>query len=55
MELCAAVGNTKSRSVAERLGMRQEGLLRGGVRNPEGFDDLVVYGILEDEWRARAR
>jgi ribosomal-protein-serine acetyltransferase len=55
MELCAAVGNTRSRSVAERLGMRQEGVLRGGGRNPEGFDDLVVYGILEDEWRSRPR
>jgi RimJ/RimL family protein N-acetyltransferase len=35
--------------------MRQEGVLRGGVRTPEGFRDLVIYGILEDEWRAQAR
>ena len=55
VELCAADSNTKSRSVAERLGMRQEGVLRGGVRTPEGFLDLVIYGILEDEWRAQAR
>ena len=47
--------NTRSRSVAERLGMRQEGVLRGGVRTPQGFLDLVIYGILEDEWRAPAR
>lgn len=54
VELCAADTNTRSRSVAERLGMRQEGVLRGGVRTPEGFLDLVIYGILDIEWRAQA-
>ena len=52
MELCAASGNVRSRAVAERLGMRQEGVLVDGVRTPEGFKDLVIYGILDDEWRA---
>ena len=52
MELCAAIGNVRSRAVAERLGMRQEGVVRDGVRTPEGFKDLVIYGILDDEWRA---
>jgi ribosomal-protein-serine acetyltransferase len=52
MELCAASGNVRSRAVAERLGMRQEGVLRDGVRTPDGFKDLVIYGILDDEWRA---
>jgi len=53
MELCAATENLRSRSVAERLGMRQEGVLRDGVKTPEGHKDLVIYGILDDEWRAR--
>jgi ribosomal-protein-serine acetyltransferase len=53
MELCAAAGNTRSRAVADRLGMRQEGVLRHGVKTPQGFKDLVIYGILDDEWRAR--
>lgn len=52
IELSAASGNVRSRAVAERLGMRQDGVIRDGVRTPEGFRDLVVYGILEDEWRA---
>ena len=55
VELCAADTNTRSRSVAERLGMRQEGVLRDGVRTPDGFRDLVIYGILEEEWRAQSR
>jgi ribosomal-protein-serine acetyltransferase len=53
MELCAATGNVRSRAVAERLGMRQEGVLRDGQNTPDGFKDLVIYGILDDEWRAR--
>jgi ribosomal-protein-serine acetyltransferase len=53
MELCAATANTRSRAVADRLGMRQEGVLRDGVKTPQGFKDLVIYGILDDEWRAR--
>jgi ribosomal-protein-serine acetyltransferase len=53
MALKAAVGNARSRAVAERLGMQQEGVLRDGCRVVDGYLDLVEYGILEDEWRAR--
>jgi ribosomal-protein-serine acetyltransferase len=53
MELCAATGNLRSRAVAERLGMRQEGVLQDGVQTAEGFKDLVIYGLLADEWRSR--
>ena len=52
IELQAAVGNTRSRAVAERLGMRQEGIARDGCRVADGYLDLVSYGVLEDEWRA---
>jgi len=53
MELCAAVGNDRSRAVARRLGMTEEGIARDGERVHGGYLDLVTYGILEDEWRAR--
>jgi ribosomal-protein-serine acetyltransferase len=53
MELQAAEGNTRSRAVAERLGMTQEGVWREGIRVADGYLDSVGYGILEDEWRAR--
>jgi len=53
MELQAASGNTRSRAVAARLGMSEEGVARDGIRVADGYLDSVEYGILEDEWRAR--
>ena len=53
MELQAGATNTRSRAVAERLGMTQEGIARDGIRVADGYLDSVTYGILEDEWRAR--
>jgi ribosomal-protein-serine acetyltransferase len=53
MELQAAAGNMRSRAVAQRLGMREEGTWRDGIRVADGYLDSVGYGILEDEWRAR--
>ena len=53
MELQAASDNVRSRAVAGRLGMREEGVWRDGIRIADGYLDSVGYGILEDEWRAR--
>ena len=53
LELCAAVQNERSRAVARRLGMTEEGVARHGSRVHDGYLDLALYGILEDEWRAR--
>jgi ribosomal-protein-serine acetyltransferase len=53
MELQAAVENVRSRAVAQRIGMREEGVARDGCRVAGGYLDSVTYGILEDEWRAR--
>ncbi|MFM7718756.1 MAG: GNAT family N-acetyltransferase [Actinomycetota bacterium] len=49
----AGVANVRSRAVAERLGFVEEGVLRGEGSGTGGYYDLVVYGMLEDEWRAR--
>ena len=47
----AAVGNRRSRAVAERLGYRQESIERGAGRGSGGFQDMVVYAMLAEEWR----
>jgi ribosomal-protein-serine acetyltransferase len=41
--ISAALGNTKSRRVAERLGFRQDGVLRDGEWLYDHFVDLAVY------------
>jgi ribosomal-protein-serine acetyltransferase len=52
IEIKAGVENARSRSVAERLGYVFEGVERGAGKGSEGFYDLAVYAILEDEWPA---
>ena len=50
IEIRAGVDNLRSRAIPERLGFVREGIERGGERGANGFYDLVVYAILEDEW-----
>jgi ribosomal-protein-serine acetyltransferase len=53
IQLTAAVENERSRAVAERLGMTQEGVLRKAGRIREDrYLDLVMYSILREEWQA---
>jgi ribosomal-protein-serine acetyltransferase len=52
VEIAAAVGNGRSRAVAERLGFREEGVRREAERLAERFVDHVVYAMLASEWRA---
>ena len=43
--------NTGSWRVMEKLGMRQEGLLRSHVKWDGEFRDQLFYGILREEWK----
>lgn len=54
VDLRAAVGNMRSRAVAERLGLRFEGVLRRELPVADGYDDMAVYALLDDEWRLSA-
>lgn len=49
--LQTVIDNTRSRSVAQRLGFTQEGVLREYAAFPDERRDLVVYGLLAREWR----
>ncbi|MBO2537159.1 GNAT family N-acetyltransferase [Rummeliibacillus suwonensis] len=51
VEIRAAVGNQKSRSIPQRLGYTEEGILRSNEWLYDHFVDHVVYSILADEWR----
>jgi ribosomal-protein-serine acetyltransferase len=46
VEIQAAEGNGRSRAIPERLGFREEGLLREAEHVGGRYLDLVVYGLL---------
>jgi N-acetyltransferase len=53
VELKTDVLNEKSRKAVERLGAKQEGVLRKHIITDSGrFRDTVYYSILDDEWIA---
>jgi len=50
VEILCASGNLKSRAIPERLSFTQEGVFRQAEWLYDHFVDLVVYGLLADEW-----
>ena len=53
VEIRAALDNTRSRAIPERLGFNQEGILRDAERVGARHVDQVVYAILAGDPRAR--
>lgn len=51
VEIRAATGNARSRAIPERLGFTREGVARESEWVNDQYLDLVMYGILEHEWR----
>ncbi|WML48386.1 GNAT family protein [Neobacillus sp. PS3-34] len=50
VEIRAAVGNKKSRSIPEKLGFTNEGCIRQAEWLYDHYVDHVVYGMLAEEW-----
>lgn len=51
VEIRVAVGNERSCAIAERLGLKLEGVLRHAQKLPSGYADIRVYSILRSEFR----
>ncbi|WP_197139982.1 GNAT family N-acetyltransferase [Lysinibacillus sphaericus] len=51
VEIRAAVGNTKSRAIPERLGFTKEGTIREAEWLYDHYVDHVAYGMLAGEWK----
>jgi RimJ/RimL family protein N-acetyltransferase len=49
------VGNSASMRVLEKLGMVSEGTLRQHVKKARRLQDVIVYGVLREEWSAPER
>jgi ribosomal-protein-serine acetyltransferase len=52
VEIRVAPDNRRSRALPERLGFREEGVLRQAERHGEHYGDLTVYSMLAHEWEA---
>ena len=51
VEIRCGVDNHKSRAVPTRLGFTEEGICRDGEYLYDHYHDLVIYGILQHEWK----
>ena len=55
VEIRAGIENSRSRAIPERLGFREEGVLRHAELIGERWIDHVAYAIVADEWTRRDR
>jgi ribosomal-protein-serine acetyltransferase len=52
VEIRCAASNRRSQGVAERLGFRREGRLKKATLVRGEFEDLLIFGMLAEEWRS---
>lgn len=50
IEIHCAFENARSRAIPEKLGFVQEGILRQSEWRHTRFYDMVIYGLLKNEW-----
>lgn len=51
LEACVMPENIRSIHVLERCGFMREGLLKGSMRIQGRWEDHLIYGRLNDDWR----
>ena len=51
VEMRCGVENKKSRKIPEKLGFKEEGIIRQTAWLHDHFVDYVIYGLLADEWK----
>jgi len=53
VEIRAGIDNARSRAIPERLGFKQEGVLREAERIGDRYVDHAVYAMIREEWGER--
>ncbi|UII56826.1 GNAT family N-acetyltransferase [Cytobacillus spongiae] len=53
IEIRCGEKNIKSRAIPQRLGFTEEGKIRGAEQLYGNYHDLIIYGLLSDEWRVK--
>jgi ribosomal-protein-serine acetyltransferase len=53
VEIRCGTGNRKSCAIPERLGFQREGVAREADWVSGRWVDLVIWSMLEDEWKKR--
>jgi ribosomal-protein-serine acetyltransferase len=51
IEIKCGTGNFKSKAVPERLGFKQEGIIRQGEFVNNKFIDLFIFSMIKSEWQ----
>jgi ribosomal-protein-serine acetyltransferase len=55
IEMRCGVENKKSRKIPEKLGFREEGVIRQAGWLHDHFVDYVIYGMLASEWQDKGK
>ncbi|PFG13212.1 GNAT family N-acetyltransferase [Bacillus sp. es.036] len=51
VEIQCGIENKKSRAIPERLGFKQEGVIRDAEYLYDHFHDIILYSLLSREWK----